>query len=663
MDPSDLVATLEKAPVGFAIVQGPAMIYTVANPRYLEMVSRAGIVGKAWAEVFPELVGTPTHDAVRRAYEGVAVPVQEFAVPIVRDGVLREGFYSFTLDPTRAKDGSVTGFIVVAVEVTELVVRRREAEALSLQLRDSEERYRALFGAMDDGFCLMQLLFDERDHPVDYRFLEVNDAFLRHTGLQAPVGKTARELVPNLDDSWFQLYGAVAKTGEPTRFENNAPAMGRWFDVFASRVGAAELRQVGLVFKDVSARRRIEKEKEDLLAAEKSARREAETANRLKDEFLATVSHELRTPLNAMLGWVSLLRTGRVAAEKQSQALRTIERNARSQMQLIEDLLDVSRILEGKLRLDVEPIDLKSVIEAAVETVRLAADARNVRIQTTLTSGGMVMGDAQRLQQVVWNLLANAVKFTPKGGRAHVVLEQLDSSVEVTVTDTGIGIAEDFLPHVFERFRQADGSSTRVQGGLGLGLSIVRHLVEMHGGTASVFSEGKGQGARFTVRLPLALARRSLVTPPPSMRETMLERGFHCPPELDGLRVLAVDDEEDSREMVRSLLESCGAQVEVAGSVAEAFRSFEVSPPAIVLSDLGMPVEDGFSLIAKIRALPPEKGGDTPVVALTAYARTEDRTRCLLAGFSSHLTKPVEPLELVAVVASLAGRTRSSRRP
>lgn len=661
MDAEALEAKLEDAQVGFAIVEGPSMIFRLANARYQAMVSRTNIVGRPWAEVFPELVDTPVHAAVLRAYEGQRIELSEFPVRLERQGKVEDTFFSFTLDPTFAPDGTVSGYVVIAVEVTELVVRRRQAEELAARVRTSEARFRTLFDAIDDGFCIFEMLFDEHGVPNDYRFLETNEAFLRHTGLPPAVGKTAKELVPDLDESWVRLYGRVALTGEPARFENNAPAMGRWFEVFASRIGEPELHQVGLVFKDVSSRKRVEQRQEDLLNAEQAARRSAEAANRLKDDFLATVSHELRTPLNAMLGWVTLLRSGRLNEEKSVHALETIERNARAQAQLIEDLLDVSSILEGKLRLEVKPIDLRSVVEAAVETVRPAADGKGVVLQVVLSSKAKVMGDAQRLQQVVWNLLTNAVKFTPRNGRVQVLLELNDSAAELSITDNGIGISAEFLPHVFERFRQANSSSTRSQGGLGLGLSIVRHLVEMHGGTSHVSSEGEGQGSRFMIRLPVAVTARTDLTPPAGLHAALLTSGLDHPPELQGVKVVAIDDEEDSRDMLRMLLEECGAAVRTAGSVAEGLRLFSEDRPHVLVSDIGMPNEDGYALIAKVRALSIEEGGNTPVVALTAYARTEDRTRCLLAGFTSHVPKPVEPLELIAVVASLAGRI--SRAP
>ena len=472
------------------------------------------------------------------------------------------------------------------------------------------------------------------------------------------MGRTARELVPDLDASWFRLYGQVAATGEPARFENHAPAMGRWFDVYANRVGKPELRQVALVFKDVTERKQAEAERERLLALESTARAEAEEANRLKDEFLTTVSHELRTPLTAMLGWVQMLRTGSLPPEKRGRALETVERNARAQVQLIEDLLDVSRILSGKLRLAVEPVDVAQVVQEALESVRPAADAKDLRLQVALDSQGTVMGDAQRLQQVVWNLLSNAVKFTPRRGQVQVFVERRDSSVEITVADTGLGISPDFLPHVFERFRQADTGSKRKHGGLGVGLSIAKHLVESHGGTLSVASEGEGKGSTFVVCLPLSVALRREPVAPPGPQASSLTMGLRCPPELEGLSILVLDDEDDTREFLKALLEGCNARVTVAASVEEGLRALEATRPQLILSDIGMPGEDGYSFIQRVRARSPDEGGRTPAVALTAYTRTEDRMRVLMAGFSNHVPKPVEPLELLAVLASLVRQTR-----
>jgi signal transduction histidine kinase/ActR/RegA family two-component response regulator len=432
----------------------------------------------------------------------------------------------------------------------------------------------------------------------------------------------------------------------------------RWaIDTASPRLGPDRefLGYIGSVI-DFTERKQAEEARERLLTHEQAARSEAEAANRLKDEFLATVSHELRTPLASMLGWVQLLRAGQLPVEKRESALETIERNARAQAQLIEDLLDVSRILSGKLHLDMEPLEVGSMVEHALETVRPAAEAKGLRLQAAIDSTGSVMGSSTRLQQVVWNLLSNAVKFTPKGGRVQVLVERRDPVVEITVADTGRGIPKDFLPHVFERFRQAEGGTTREVGGLGLGLSIVKYLVEAHGGTVSVSSEGEDQGATFTVRLPLAAARRRESSMPSTLREAAMRAGLLHPPELHGLRILVVDDEADTRELLRTLLGSCHAHVRTAASSTEGLRVLQEEALDLIISDIGMPGEDGYTFIRKVRALSSGRASRLPAVALTAYAGGENRARVLLAGFQSHVPKPVEPIELLAVLASLAKR-------
>jgi PAS domain S-box-containing protein len=393
--------------------------------------------------------------------------------------------------------------------------------------------------------------------------------------------------------------------------------------------------------------------------------REAQEVNRLKDEFLATLSHELRTPLTAVLGWTRLLGTGQLDAETSRRAMETIERNAQSQVQLIDDILDVSRIIRGKLRLNVRPVDLAPVIESAVDSVRPAAEAKGIRLQVILDrQAGPVSGDPDRLQQVVWNLLSNAIKFTPKEGRVQVLLARVDSQLEVTISDTGQGIAPNFLPYVFDRFRQADPTTTRTHGGLGLGLAIVRHLVELHGGTVRAESAGAGQGSTFRVLLPLLVMQPSEAPPPAEQAAATLSAaapgppGFHleCPPELAGLRVLIVEDDADSRELLITVLKQCEAEVMAVSRASDALDALDSWRPDVLVSDIEMPDEDGYTLIRKVRARRPERGGQIPAAALTAYARSEDRMRALLAGFQIHLPKPVEPAELVTVVASLAGR-------
>ena len=405
----------------------------------------------------------------------------------------------------------------------------------------------------------------------------------------------------------------------------------------------------------------------DHLAAERRAKDElkqailqAEEASRLKDDFLATVSHELRTPLTAVLGWAHLLRSNSLDEAGRARALETIERNALSQRQLIDDLLDVSRIISGKLRLDVRPVEPSASIDAAVEAVRPAAEAKEIGIQKIIDTGvGAVSGDPARLQQVVWNLLSNAIKFTPRGGRVQLRLERVDSHIEISVTDTGQGISGEFLPFVFERFRQADMKTTRAHGGLGLGLAIVHQLVELHGGTVEVDSPGEGQGATFVVKLALLPVYQKPSQEEhahPAARDT--HPPLECPEDLAGVNVLVVDDEADTCEMLRSLLTQCGAGVTTAQSAAEALELLGRVNPDVLISDIGMPEEDGYELMRKVRSLPKERGGSVPAVALTAYARGEDRLRALRAGYQMHVTKPIELAELVAIVAGLAERSK-----
>jgi PAS domain S-box-containing protein len=395
-------------------------------------------------------------------------------------------------------------------------------------------------------------------------------------------------------------------------------------------------------------------ERENLLVREKQAREQAEIASRSKDEFLSLLSHELRTPLNAIMGWTRMLTSTQLEPSAIATALETIDRNAQLQSRLIDDMLDVSRIMSGKLRLDAQPVDLTSAINSAVDTLRPAADAKEIRIYVVLDFGsGTVLGDPTRLQQVVWNLLSNAIKFTPKGGSVRVSLERVNSHYEVNVSDTGPGIDPAFLPHVFERFRQADSSTTKNFGGLGLGLAIVRQLVELHGGTVEAGNLKDGTGAIFTIKLPVMVTRTATAPPEPEPVNRVLagDSPFDCPPELDGVKVLAVDDDEDSRTLLSVILSKCGANVITCGSADEAIRALRSFRPDIVISDIGMPGEDGYALIRRIRS---EHGGKKiPAVALTAFARVEDRMKALSAGFNMHVPKPVEPAELITVVASL----------
>ncbi|HEX2932330.1 MAG TPA: ATP-binding protein, partial [Candidatus Binatia bacterium] len=423
-----------------------------------------------------------------------------------------------------------------------------------------------------------------------------------------------------------------------------------------------------LVFRDISERKRMELERERLLAAAQAAQKEAEQANRLKDEFLATASHELRTPLTAVVGWSRLLRTGKLDAENSARALESIERNATLQTKLIDDLLDVSRIITGKLTLDRRPLEIAHVVSDAVNTVRPAADAKNIAIETSFDAeAGPVLGDANRLQQVVWNLLSNAVKFTPKHGRIEVALHRVNSEVQVSVGDSGEGISSEFLPYVFDRFSQGDGKTTRPHSGLGLGLAIVRQLVELHGGTVKAHSDGPGRGATFKLRLPV-LSINLVPGSKSALSDSTLTGArvtdglsIECPPRLDGVRVLVVDDDSDTRQMLKAVLSECHADVITAASAAEAIKEIEQRKPDVLVSDLGMPEQDGYELIKQVRETESaDNAARVPALALTAYAKAEDRVRALAGGYQVHLAKPVEPAEFVLVVANLAGRGQSS---
>jgi PAS domain S-box-containing protein len=414
------------------------------------------------------------------------------------------------------------------------------------------------------------------------------------------------------------------------------------------------------ILADITARKQAEQDRSELLAREQAARSEAETANRMKDEFLATISHELRTPLNAILGWARLLHSGQLDQRTASRALESVERNAKVQAKLIEDLLDVSRIITGKLRLEIKPVDIHSVLEVTVETFRPTAEAKGISLQSESTpQAAIVLADPNRLQQVLWNLLSNAVKFTPKGGRIHIRVTTHETQAEISVTDTGKGIAREFLPYVFERFRQADGSLTRKHGGLGLGLAIVRHLTELHGGTVRVDSPGPGQGSVFMVKLPLLTRKDVIVSSPTLLRLTAREElPIEFTSVLSGVRLLVVDDEPNSRELLVTLLTHCGADVKEACSAAQALAEVTRFHPDLLISDIEMPEEDGYSLIRKLRSMEEDLGRRIAGVALTAHARTEDRLRALEAGYDTHVSKPVEPSEFVTVIASLARRSK-----
>jgi PAS domain S-box-containing protein len=802
----------------------PSTVGTFRITQYLsEEFERASRAGETF--VIRDTQSDPRTDASGYA----ALNMHSFVtVPFHRNG--RWTHYIAICDsrPRNWRDDEIE----VIEEISNRIFPRLERARAEDALRQNESKYRTLFESMDEGFCILQLIFNEEQKPIDYRYIEINPAFEQQTGMRNALGRTIRELVPDIEEFWFDIYCQVALTGEQTRFINHAESMGRWFDVYAFRIGEPHERKVAVLFKDISERKQAEAEREQLLKNERHygkqlqglttaalainsalsveevlqvitdqaasivgvhqsvtsltinqnwaqainavrlsdkyaawrnyngqtdgsgiyacvchlnrsmrmtqaeleahprwkgfgkeaenhppmrgwlaapligrngdnigliqlsdkysgeftetdeaiivqlaqmasvavenarlyeaqqqarsaaevSREEAQAANRVKDEFLAVLSHELRTPLNPIIGWSTLLLNRKLDEAKTAQALATIQRNAKLQSELIEDLLDVSRILRGKLSLNVAPVDLAITIRGAMETVRLAAEAKSIGVQAIIEPDvGLVSGDSTRLQQVIWNLLSNAVKFTPQGGQVNIRLERLDSCAKITVTDTGQGIEPEFLPYVFDYFRQANAETTRKFGGLGLGLAIMRHLVELHGGTVKVESSGLGQGATFIIQLPLLISTQT--------NPNYNSGNSDGSEDLSGIQVLVVDDEIDSRDFIAFLLEQSGAQVTAVSSANEALDALTQSKFDVLLSDIGMPDVNGYMLIEQVRTklLPPNR--KIPAIALTAYAGEINRRQALDAGFQIHISKPLDPEVLVQTISSFVRST------
>ena len=609
------------------------------------------LVGAEIASVFPHVAELPALRAIRRAMdEGIPGRIETYYAPL-------QTWFETNLYPTGE------GVMIIARDVNE---RRRAEESL----RESERRLRAIFDQAIAGIAQTD---------SEGRFLLVNERFCEI------VGRSADELtglrmqdITHPDDlpQNVALFESAMAGGENFVIEKRYVRPGGthvWVrKQFSSVRDANGIPQYGFaIVEEISERKRAEAEKDEAFRRERSARSEAEAANRSKDEFLAVVSHELRTPLTAMLGWLRLMKMGAVDASAASRGFETVERNANILVRLVEDLLDVSRIISGKLELEIRPMKLSPVVRAAIDVIRPAADAKQIDLRARLEPDpGLVSGDPGRIQQVVWNLLANATKFTPHGGRIDVSVERRDGNAVITVADTGIGIAPDLLPRVFERFRQADSSQSRKHSGLGLGLAIVRHVVEMHGGTVEAESQGEGMGTTFRVLLPIrsVVAQPKPAEPPSSNPPTR-----HPPPSaprpttseplpvLDATRVLVVEDEDDTRAVIARILAWRGAEVRAFSCAADARAWFQAWKPDVLVSDIGMPQESGFSLIASLRALERERGGHVPAIALTAFAQETYRLQALAAGYDLHIPKPVEPSELVCAVAKLSTESATPR--
>ncbi len=688
-----LHSLLMEAPASIAIVngtKGSELVFEFANPLYYQLVGKQELIGKSLGELFPELESQVIYEILDGVIAtGIPFVGQEFPIRWDRrgNGKTDEGFFNFVYQAKYGVDGKIEGVLVFAFEVTDLVLSRQQAELLAEDLRlqqkalsESEERYRALVIATSQAVWTTNaegLIID--DQP-SWRSL---------TGQSASEVKGwgwLNAIHPEDRDCTAKCWTDAVETKSIYEIEHRLQTADGSYRYFFAR-GVPVVAEDGSIREwvgahtDITFAKQIESERAQILAREQAARAQAESANRIKDEFLAVLSHELRSPLNPILGWAKLLRTRQFDKVKTDKALETIERNAMLQTRLIEDLLDISRIMQGKISLNVCPVNLTFPIESAIETVRLAAEAKSIDLRFSIWDFGLedapensvsiesdrfssnpksqipnpkflVSGDASRLQQIVWNLVGNAIKFTPPGGCVEVELSLVESGefltqksyAQIQVRDTGKGINPEFLPHVFEYFRQADGAINRRHGGLGLGLAIARHLVEMHGGTIYVESEGEGKGATFTVQLPLMKAQAQTGEPSKPCENAL---------QLNGVRILVVDDEPDTLELHVFMLQQYGAQTIGASSAAEAFQLIKRLNPDVLVSDLGMPNEDGYSLIRRVRALESSQGRAIPAIAVTAYARAEDSTKALAAGFARHISKPVEPVELVEAIANL----------
>jgi PAS domain S-box-containing protein len=615
------------------------------------------ILGQNLLEAFPDMTTRGLDSYYRDALNGqVRVLSQKLHRYLLRMPLpenLSENMEQSVRVGPLIHEGAVVGTVTVIDDVTERV--EREAELISrlaseraayAQAEEARRRVTDILESITDSYFALDR---------DWRFTDVNraaEAAIFGRPKDNLIGKVFWKEYPEAINSHFHMmYRQVMEERKPAHFEGASKIVDKWFEVHTYPCENG----ICVYLRDITERKRAEQERERLLDRESAARREAEVASRTKDEFLSTLSHELRTPLNAIIGWAHLLLSRDLGPSETPQAVEAIRRNAQMQARLIEDMLDVSRIITGKLGLDVQRVDPAAVIAGAVETVKPAADAKEIQLEANLDSEpGYVLGDPVRLQQIVWNLLSNAVKFTPKSGRTQIELRRLPTQVTIVVRDTGPGIDPEFLPYVFDRFRQADSTSTRRYGGLGLGLAIVRHLTELHGGTVEAANRCNGTGAVFTVTLPVPelssvtdISSERAQTPITSKSSADRSNG------LAGKRIMIVDDEPDVQQLLTTVLEGCGALVVAFGSAAAAAAVLKEFRPDVLVSDIGMPGKNGYDLIKDIRALETPDGGRVPAIALTAYARAEDRLKALSAGFDIHVAKPVDPLELSEVISTL----------
>lgn len=590
----------------------------------------------------PDMSGFEVCRRLRQDPATALIPIVHLSATFVKD-----------IDRVHGLKLGADGYLTHPVEPPVLVatinafLRAREAEQGRQQV---EQNFKAIFDNAPNGIVLL----DEST-----RFLEVNPALCKLLGRSRSelIGMPCAALLPTTADRAADAMMAALKSEDawsgllPLLSSAGAPVYLEWSISRYSTPGV----WLGITM-DMTEKRAIEAEREQLLVSERAARSELERASRLKDEFLATLSHELRTPLSVIVGWAEVLCRSKVNSDELAQGLETIARNAKVQQQLISDLLDVSRIINGKLRLETERVDLVALTASALDVLMPAVQAKEIRLKRVLNpDAGIVLGDPSRLKQVIWNLVNNAVKFTPKGGWVQVVVERADSSVQLTVADSGQGIKPEFLPFIFERFRQQDAVLSRSHGGLGLGLAIVKHLAELHGGSVHANSKGEGQGAEFVVRLPL-ISISGLGEHPAAVLSQHSGVPRLSKSSLEGISVLVVDDDADGRLLVKRLLSEAGADVRDSSSANHALEQLDAVQPDVLVCDIGMPDRDGYSFIRAVRSQG-YSHRDLPAIALTAFARTEDRQRAMLAGYQLHLSKPVESTELLAAIITLVGRT------
>ena len=589
--------------------------------------------GQPWITLWPE----PEHEAVQAALDLALAGGAGHIVAACPTAKGTPKWWDVMVTRTAGPAGPGPHLLAISRDITGQRNASEERERVMQQLRASEERYRTLFESVDEGFCIFEMLFDEADRPIDYRFLEMNRTFEGHTGLKDAVGRTAREMLPGLDDFWFETYGRVALTGEPIRFENEAPAMNRWFDVYATRVGGPDSRKVALLFNDISARKRSEE------TLRKLADDLAE-ADRRKTEFLATLAHELRNPLAPIRNGLSVMRLSGDDPAAVARVRDMMERQVGHMVHLIDDLLDIARISGGKLELKRQRTDLKTILASAVETSMPLIEAGQHALMVDLPESALpVDADATRIAQVVANLLNNAAKYTPARGRIGLSVRREAGQAVIAVSDTGVGIAADALAGVFEMFSQIGRTVDRSQGGLGIGLSLVRRLVEMHGGSVEATSAGANAGSVFTVRLPLAAAEAaSAPAPDPDL------------PAQDGaagLKVLVVDDNVDAAVTLSMILDISGHTAQVAHDGYQALAMAQAFRPRVAFLDIGMPGMSGYDTARAMRTTPGLE--DIVLVALTGWGAESDRLRSNQAGFDHHLTKPVQLDVVEALLASL----------